>query len=133
MKKRKKDNSNSKIFGSIDLIQAAYDRGHSAAKEDFAQGHGKLYFQIRGSWGRFFADLMRDRYGITVEHSNDITSEAQLSFELGYNHVAHQYIDSTHGEGTMDKIREEVATFRKASYRKFFDENPDIERPRYYQ
>ena len=127
------DNSPRKILGDMELIQGEYDRGRSMAQDDFARGQGKMYVQTRGAWGRFLFDLMQERYGIFVEHTSDIVWAKKLSFEMGYNEVAHEHVDSVTGPGSMDRIWEEVNAFRKASYRKFFDENPDIERPKYYR
>jgi hypothetical protein len=106
---------------SIKLIQDEYDRGREDARADAANGIRKVFVQTRGAWGRYLFDLMRDRYGVFVEHVSDMTTEARLSYESGYNSVAHEYIESIDGPGTMERIREEVDTFRTEHYRKYFD------------
>jgi hypothetical protein len=113
---------------TIELIQAEYDRGRADACKDVADGTRKMYVQTRGAWGRFLFELMRDRYGIFVEHVSDITSAAKLSYEGGYNSITHEYVENMDGVGTMDRIHAEVDAFRAEHYRKYFEANPPPEK-----
>jgi hypothetical protein len=106
------------------LIQDEYDRGRSDARKDLAKGTRKIYVQTRGAWGKFLFELMRDRYGIFVEHVSDVTSAGKLTYENGYNSIAHEYIENLDGDGTMDRIRAEVDAFRSEHYRKYLAANP---------
>ncbi|MEM7478483.1 MAG: hypothetical protein AAF483_26165 [Planctomycetota bacterium] len=108
----------------MELIQHEYDQGRIDAKLAAEKGERKIFVQTRGAWGRFLFDLMRDRYGIFVEHVSDITSSKKLSYERGYNSVSFQYIDERDGTGTMDRIWAEVEAFRAEHYRKYLEDNP---------
>mgnify|MGYP006908269587 CR=1 FL=1 len=103
----------------IKYIQEQYDRGREAARTDAENGIRKVYIQLVGGWGQFLFELLRDRYGIFAQHVSDITTVEKLSYEAGYNSIAHEYIETTHGEGTMQHIDEEVHAFRAKQYRKY--------------
>ncbi len=83
-----------------------------------------MYAELRGAWGRFYFDLMQDRYGVFVEHVSDITSEGKLSYEQGYNSVVREYVESIDGPGALSRVWDEVTAFRTAHYKKAF-ETPD--------
>lgn len=106
------------------LIQEEYDAGRAQAMDDQRAGTRKMYSQLLGAWGRFYFDLMQDRYGVFMEHVSDITSEGKLSYECGYNSVAREYVESIDGPGALSRVWDEVTAFRTAHYKKTF-ETPD--------
>lgn len=103
------------------LIQREYDRGRDNAIADASNGTRKVFVQTRGAWGRYLFDLMRDRYGVFVEHVSVVTSEEKLSYEAGYNSIACEYIESIDGPGKMKQIHEEVDAFRSNYYREYLN------------
>lgn len=105
---------------TIELVQSQYDRGREDARRDAAQGNRKIYVPTRGGWGRFLFVLMRDRYGVFVEHVSDMTTSETMSYERGYNSIALEYIDNTDGAGAMDKVWAAVDAFRTELYNKHF-------------
>ncbi|WDI42773.1 nucleotidyltransferase family protein [Bremerella sp. P1] len=117
------------FFGRIDLIQKEYDRGRSLAEEDVANGERKIYVQTRGAGDEFLSDLMRQRYGILVEYTSDITWNEKRSFEDGYNSVAREYIESVDGKGAIRRVLAEVKTFRDDQYRQYLENNGESDRP----
>ncbi len=119
----------SRLFTGRPVVQEEYDRGRRDAERDFANGHGKLFWQTRGSWGRFFFDLMQARYGIYVEHTSDITWDAKLSYEAGYNSVTREHVEAIDGDGEMDRIWEEVQAYRLESYRLYLEQQKESEEP----
>ena len=109
----------------LEHIQEDYDRGRAQAKMDLETGLRKIYVQTRGAWGNFLFDLMQERYGIFVEHANDMTTESQLSYEGGYNSVLTDYVESSNGEHTMTRIWDEVDAFRNDQYQNFLKSEQD--------
>ena len=106
------------------LIQEEFDAGRAQAIDDHRAGERKMYSQLLSDWGRFYFDLMQERYGVFMEHVSDITSEGKLSYERGYNSVAREYVESIDGPGAHDRVWDEVTAFRTAHYKKSF-ETPD--------
>ena len=92
-----------------------------------------MYFQIRGTWGKFFSDLMWQRYGVFVETFSCMTSDAQSSYREGYNSVVYEYVNSKDGPEAMEQLWGEVNQFCVEATRKFYDENPDLKRPKYFE
>jgi hypothetical protein len=108
----------------VRLIQEEYDAGRAQAIVDQNSGTRKMYAELRGAWGRFYFDLMRDRYGVFVVQVSDITSEGPLSYQRGYNSVVREYVESIDGPGALNRVWDEVTAFRTALYKKHFD-RPD--------
>lgn len=102
------------------LSQIDFERGVATCEEDVGQGVFRLYWQTRAAWGEYMTTIFKERFGIQVVHTSDITNTAKISFHAGYNGQAKQLIDKKFGSGEFDRAMNDVKSFRMERYRKHF-------------
>jgi hypothetical protein len=102
-----------------------YELGRRQCADDIAIGRVRLFFQTRGRWGEFLTQRMADRFGVEVEHSSDMVTEAELSFQAGYNDATQAHIERTFGPGSYREVLDETDRFRTEQYRRTSDERGD--------
>ena len=98
-------------------LDREFQRGVDEATADVAAGQCRFFFQTRGSWGQFFTDLMRERFGVQVVHTSDITNSYEIAYERGYNNTVEAHLDHAFGAGAYRKAWKEVQEYRRESYR----------------
>ena len=104
------------------MNDAEYQRGVREAESDIANDACRLFIQTRGSRGRRLTDIMRDGYAVEVVHISDVTWDARLSFEEGYNSTIIAHLDTLYGAGTWDRIWAENQAFRREVYQKYLSD-----------
>ena len=97
------------------MDEREFQRGVRDAQADIAAGAGRLFFQTRGAWGELFTELMRKRFCIQVVHVSDMTWEAKVSYEDGYNGTIKAHLKATFGAGAFDRTWKEVDDFHAAA------------------
>ena len=97
----------------MDHIPKEFDRGKLDSGADHMAGCPKLYWQTRGSWGDRLTELMRDRFGVAVQHISDITYDEEVSYRRGYNEATSAYIDEKFGAGTYQAVLDRRLSCKK--------------------
>lgn len=106
----------------MEIVASERNRGRAECETDIASGCLQFYCQTRGRWGEYMTVLMNERFGVQVIHTSDVTNAAQISFRAGYNERIAEHIDSTFGDGSVEKALGDVKSFRKRLYREYFDQ-----------
>jgi len=96
-----------------------YKRGEADARADIAAGNPLLFWQIRGSWGKLFAKLMNERFGVRVQEVGCFTDDKKKCYEKGYNKTIRAHLDDTYGKRQFERLLEEIDDFRKGQYQRW--------------
>jgi len=96
------------------------ERGRNECESDIQRGQLNFYWQTRGSWGEYLTTQMSKRFNVHVIHTSDMTTEAQIEFESGYNSRAKEHINSLFGDGCVQALFADVEAYRELQYRAHF-------------
>ena len=110
----------------MESVPEEYDRGGLDGKDAVEQGKPRLYWGIRGSWGKLLVCLVAERFDVAVEATSCLTTEGQLAYQRGFNDAILKHIRRTFGEGAFQNVLDEVNDFRQKQYQQAFyrsDEN----------
>ena len=97
----------------MDSVPEKFAHGKQRSADDISRGCAKLFWQTRGAWGRYLTQLMWDRFSVNVEHTSDLTTDAESSYWEDYNGVTIAHIDEKFGPGTFQGALDEVAQYRE--------------------
>ncbi len=89
-------------------IESAYRDGVGKARRDIRAGHPRLHHGARGPWHEALAQALQARFGVELIALSCITTDASLSFVAGYNATTIAHIDSIHGAGSLEAVRDAV-------------------------
>jgi hypothetical protein len=106
---------------AMEHIQSEFDRGQRDSATDQLAGHAKLFWQTRRSWDDKLVEMMKDRFGVEVEHVSDITSSEKKSYEDGYNAATKCFIDKRFGVDAFQSAIKEIEAFRIESHRQYLE------------
>jgi len=104
-------------------IREQYELGRRQSADDIAAGRTTLFFQTRGRWGEFLTQRMAEKFGVKVEHTSDLVTEAQVSFWAGYNDETKAHVDRTFGPNSFQEVLDETDRFRTQHYQRHFGEH----------
>jgi len=97
-------------------IPAAFESGRAEALKDIREGKPRLFWGIRGRWGTYFSELMRERFGVLLDELSCLVTDDSASFHNGYNSEIQKYVDQRFGAGSFSQALEEVERFREKLY-----------------
>lgn len=110
----------------LKLTETAYENGYTDATKDIEAGTLRLFWGTRGSWGHFFEELFKNRFGVKVESTSCIVWSELQAYRKGYNETVRAYIEQTYGSEAYEKALEEVEQFRLESYKRYLNHRDDI-------
>jgi hypothetical protein len=105
----------------MERVEAEYERGKQAGSAAIESGRPQLYWQTRGSWGELLTKLMADRFSVAVQHTSDMTTQAEVSFRSGYNSAVAEWIDRKFGEGAYQAVLNDVEQYRDQQARLYHE------------
>lgn len=91
----------------MDTDGAAYAKGVASAKADIAAGHLQYRWHGHsGHRGHWIASELKKRFGVGVNDGFGIcfVTDAQVSFDEGYNATLAAEINRRHGEGAFEAV-----------------------------
>ncbi|MCA9218506.1 MAG: hypothetical protein KDB27_35800 [Planctomycetales bacterium] len=103
----------------MEIVPSEQDRGRAECEADIAIGRLRLFYQTRGAWGDYMANLLNERFDIMVVHTSDMTTAAESSFQAGYNQRMAEYVNATYGASSFESAMEDVETFRMQRYQEY--------------
>jgi hypothetical protein len=106
----------------MQIDEVALQQGKRDAEVDIAASQCRLFWQTRNPWEKFWMDLLRERFGVTIVDISCITSSAKYSYERGYNQTIVLHINGTFGEGAFEKAHDELQDFRAKLYERWKNE-----------
>lgn len=107
----------STALGCMSMDDTAFQTGVADAEADLAGGRSRYFAGTRGSWGEFFSQIMRERFGVAVVHIDCFTWEEKRSYEAGYNQTILSHLAARFGSEAFDRTWQEVQEYRQEQYR----------------